>query len=330
MEAPKVFVATNSGKRWTKEEEADLLKSLSKGGSFSDLATFFGRTPSALETRALMLAAKEVRIPEVPVEVIARRYRLSPEALQIQLNKDNKKASPPRNSVPSPTEFFSKTSLPTENGYKPWTEDEKDFLSDMLFKGKSYADISLILKRSPAAVEAKALGMAVQSVAGGLSPQEAAKMYGFTPEKIESRIQAKKTKKTRPERAYQPWTQNEEKNLLEFALARLSFEEMADSLLRSPKAVEARLIKLVAENLPRNLSIDAVCQKYGIDSWKMEKYLRVHPELAMKAPVPSSKDVSKLLPIILNEVEKGEVSNAELKELLLEIRDLLRVLVHKS
>lgn len=207
MEVPPASVANNVGKRWTMDEENQVLGMLSSGKSFKEIGKHLGRTPTAIESRALMKVAKMVT-PQMTIDCLAEIYGLSKKSIQERMDKE-------------------KEVLPTENKYKKWTDEEKDTLLEMRLNRKPYSDIAQVLKRTESAVKAKALGIAIQLIDERVSVEEVAQLYGSTPDELKELIQSTRTKKYQSTRLYQSRTivkKNESKEVTNVELKEILME----------------------------------------------------------------------------------------------------------
>ena len=191
----------------------------------------------------------------------------------------------------------------------------------------SYQEIAAVLKRSPTAISDKVVGMAVHDIEAGQDIAKVAIFYGITP----SEIQIKKTKKDNSLHA-RKWTINEEIELLKCYQDGVPLEMVAATIKRSPKLIRDKMVEMATSRVENGEPLTPeLTARYGVSEADVRQKLRyTDKELDTLSAIKRSANAFPQNNISNTLSLKKEVTNEELKDLLVEIKDLLQALVKKN
>lgn len=207
------------------------------------------------------------------------------------------------------------------NAGKRWTIDEENRVLGMLSSGKSFKEIGKDLGRTATAIESRALMKVAKMVTPQMTIDCLAEIYGLSKQSLQERMDKDGREVLSTENKYKKWTNEEKDVLLEMYANRKSYSEIAQFLKRTPTAVEAKVLGITIQLVNGDgVSIEEAARFYGSTPEELKELIQ-----SAKTKKYQPKNIASKLN--LKKTENKEVTNAELKEILVEIRDLLRVMV---
>lgn len=189
-QAQMIPVITRKGKRWTPEEDAQLLEQVNNGISLDDIATTHQRSVAAITMRILMHATKAIQ-NGMSVEDAAIHYKLPADRIAQGLIKSPK--SPKVNDTELPI-LIPNVNAPAKhiNKGKRWTPEEDAQLLQRLISGSSVDDIALAHERKIPAVKRRIFSLSIAAHTNGMPLEDVSRIYRVPSDKITTRI-AKQT-----------------------------------------------------------------------------------------------------------------------------------------
>jgi cell division protein FtsI/penicillin-binding protein 2 len=125
---PKPNIIKNSGKRWSDEEDTQLLQEVQEEKSYENIAQIHQRTESAVRSRISIKAVNDYK-SGVDLETIYQRYKMSEKSFQEAFEYVSKKSA---EKAKAETKKTQKEESKNESVKNELVEDSKEKSIDLI------------------------------------------------------------------------------------------------------------------------------------------------------------------------------------------------------